>query len=299
MRPGEDGLSPTSIVLSCPLVFGSRLRLDFPQSILRILLLTHRTIQGAVSDEKGVCGLDGIFGARSFVRQGLAVAAANPQRNHSPKTKHQPMKKLLFTLITFVTCVAAFAQGKINLINDAASLVMFSSNSFVNPADASLRGQPIGNSTPLPSGVTLTAGLWGGTSLGALFLYSTTALTSTAAGSAGVIGPMHIQLTSPLINGIPSGTPIGASTPWFDVRVWDAAYATYDAAIAAGAYTGAGAPFQMNPGNSIAYPNTAGPSANSTWTEGPIYVGVLIPEPSTFALAGLAGAAMLILRRRK
>jgi hypothetical protein len=208
------------------------------------------------------------------------------------------MKKLILTSAMVVASMAAFAQGKINLINDSASLVMLSSSNQVSAADASLRGQAIGNSTPLPSGVTLTAGLWGGASAGALFFYSATALTSAAAGSAGVIGPMHILLSSPLINGIPSGTPITSSTPWFDVRVWDASYATYDLALQAGAYTGAGAPFQMNPSSTIAYPNTAGPGPNSTWTEAPIFVSQ-VPEPASFAFAGLAGAAMLIFRRRK
>jgi len=197
-----------------------------------------------------------------------------------------------------VASMAAFAQGKINLINDGASLVMLSSNAPVAAADQSLRGQPIGNSTPLPSGITLTAGLWGGATAGALSFYSATALTSSAAGSAGVIGPMHIQLNSPAIPGIVNNTTIGASTPWFDVRVWDASYASYDLALAAGAYTGAGAPFQMNPGPGIAYVNTAAPSGNSTWTEAPIFVSQ-VPEPASFALAGLAGAAMLIFRRRK
>jgi len=198
-----------------------------------------------------------------------------------------------------VASMAAFAQGKISLINDQASLVMLSPSNGVAAADASLRGLPIGNSTPLPSGVTLTAGIWGGATAGALSFYSATALTSAAAGSAGVIGPMHVQLNSPAIPGLPNGAAIGSSTPWFDVRVWDASYASYDLALAAGAYTGAGAPFQMNPGASIAYVNTAGPSANSTWTEGPIFVSQTIPEPASFALAGLAGAAMLIFRRRK
>jgi hypothetical protein len=212
------------------------------------------------------------------------------------------MKKAVLVFMASLACIASLAQGKINLINDGASLVMFAANGPINAADASLRGQPIGNSTPLPSGVTLTAGLWGGTNSSSLFFYSATALTSTAPGSAGVIGPMHIVLNAqpdgaPAIPGILNATPIGPSTPWFDVRVWDASYANYEAAFAAGAYAAAGFPFQMNPGPSIAYVNTAGPSANSTWTEGPIWMG-LIPEPSSFALAGLA-AAMLILRRRK
>jgi hypothetical protein len=217
------------------------------------------------------------------------------------------MKKLILTSAMLVASVAAFAQGKINLINDAASLVTLSTTGNVSTADISLRGQPVGNSTPLPSGVILTAGLFGGLTSSQLYLYSTTTLNGAAAGSAGIIGPMHVICAANattgalLINGIANGTPIGSSTPWFDVKVWDSQYLTYDLALAANAYTGAGAPFQMNPGPGIAYVNTAGPGVNSTWTEGPIVValGGTIPEPSTFAFAGLAAAGMLIFRRRK
>src|SRR5712664_1393519 len=103
------------------------------------------------------------------------------------------MKKLILTSAMLVASVAAFAQGKINLINDAASLVMLSTSGNVSNSDVSLRGAAIGNSTPLLSGVILTAGLFGGTTSSQLYLYSTTALTSATAGSAGIIGPMHIQ----------------------------------------------------------------------------------------------------------
>jgi hypothetical protein len=202
-----------------------------------------------------------------------------------------------------LVAAAAFAQGKVSLINDAGSLVMLDPTKPVAAQDVSLRGQAIGNSTPLPSGVTLTAGLYGGTTSTALFLYSTTALNSPAAGSAGVIGPAHFVLNAnatpgaPGIPGVANGTPITTSTPWFQVRVWDITAPTYDAALAAGLYTGEGAMFQMNPGSSIAYVNTS-PSANSTWTDAPIFVS-LVPEPGTFALMGLGTAAMLIFRRRK
>jgi hypothetical protein len=217
------------------------------------------------------------------------------------------MKKLILTSAMLVASVAAFAQGKINLINDSASLVMLSSSGNVSNSDISLRGQPVGNSSPLLSGVVLTAGLFGGTSSSQLYLYSTTALTGAAAGSAGIIGPMHVicqaNPTTGALNipGIANNTPIGSTTPWFDVKVWDNAYASYDAAFAAGAYTGASPLFQMNPGPSLGYVNTAPPSLNSTWTEGPIFValGGTIPEPSSVAFAGLAAAAMLIFRRRK
>jgi len=213
------------------------------------------------------------------------------------------MKKLLITSVLLACCAGAFAQGKVNVIGDTASPIILSATGPVNAADAGLAGQAIGNAVPLPSGVTLVAGLYGGTAQNNLFLYSFTAL-NVAANPAGTIPAYHVVLNAnagtgaPAIGGIASGTAIGASTPWFQVRVWDSAYATYELAYSAGKYTGQGSEFQLNPGPSLSYTFTAPPGANSSWVDGPISVS-LVPEPSTFALAGLGAAAMLIFRRRK
>ena len=192
----------------------------------------------------------------------------------------------------FVTAsLTALAQGKVILINDSASLVMF------------WNGQPLGNQVPLPSGVMFQAGLYGGTSSSSLFLYSTAPVNDQSGiAPPGSIQATHIVLSAqpngaPAIAGIASGTAIGAGTPWFQVKVWDASYATYEAAVTAGSgYTGEGAEFQLDPGPSIIYTFTAPPGPNSTWVEAPIYVG---PEPSTLALIGLGAATLWIFRRRK
>jgi len=213
------------------------------------------------------------------------------------------MKKLILTLALVAGCASVFAQGRVNFNNDSLSLITLSSTPGTYlAADAALAGQAVGNLVPLPSGLTLWAGLYGGNSQGSLFLYSVTALNSGSLGP-GSIPATHVQLAAnangaPLINPITAGTAIGASTPWFQIRVWDSRYATYEAAFGqAGAYTGESPEFQMNPG-SIAYINVGPAGANSTWVESPIVVG-MVPEPSTFALAGLGAAAMLIFRRRK
>ncbi len=81
------------------------------------------------------------------------------------------MKMLLSTALLAAAAATAFAQGKVNLINDAASLIVLSTtSSFLNPADISLAGLPVGNLVTLPSGATLVAGLYGGTSSSSLFL---------------------------------------------------------------------------------------------------------------------------------
>lgn len=213
------------------------------------------------------------------------------------------MKITLFSSLCLTASLTAFAQGKVNLINDAASLIVLSTDtSLVLAADRVLAGQPVGNMAPLPSGVTLVAGLYGGTSSSSLFLYSTVALTD-AAMAAGYIPATHIVLNAnaatgaPNIPGIPNGTPITAATPWFEVKVWDSAYPTFGQAIIGGGYVMLGAPFQMNPGPSISYPNTAPPGVNSTWTEGNIVMP--IPEPSALALIGLGAAAVMRFRRRE
>jgi hypothetical protein len=214
------------------------------------------------------------------------------------------MKKTLLTLGLVALSVAAFAQGRVNVLNDAPSPVQLDPTGLLMSADQGMAGQSV--STPLPSGITLMAGLYGGTSQGTLFLYSTWLLS--AAIPAGSIPATHVVLnanaTAPAIPGIATGTPFGPNTPWFQVRLWDSAFPNYQAALQAGAYIsdltrGAGQEFQLNPSPSaIAYTGTTPPGPNSGWIDGPILVQ-LAPEPSTFALVGLGVAGMMIFRRRK
>jgi hypothetical protein len=184
--------------------------------------------------------------------------------------------KTLIPTFAFVLLFSAvcLAQGKVLFVNDTASLVVLGRSIDVSQADAPLAHQPVGNLTPLPSGVVLSAGLYGGTNPASLFLYGTTLLNDTNA-PAGSIGPLHIILTAqpngaPQIDGIPTGTPIGPSTPWFQVKVWDSRFPTYEQAEG---YSGAGWPFQMNPGNRLASPRTAPAGPDTTWTDAPIVVG--------------------------
>ena len=81
----------------------------------------------------------------------------------------------------------------------------------------------------------------------------------------------------------------GASA-FFEVQVWVGNYANYAAAQAAGAYVGQSTVFNQVVKQS---PNT--PLQLTTM---PATI-LTVPEPGTFALAGLGAAALLIFRRRK
>jgi len=171
------------------------------------------------------------------------------------------MRKLLLITALSVASVAACSQGKVTLCNDQGSLYTIS-------------GQPIPISGPLPSGVVFDVGLYGGTNPASMTLQKAVLLNPTGGGG----GPG---------NGQPPSTHVicsfpGGSLAYFQVFLWDSAYATPQAAIAAGSYEGQNNIFQMIPGSSIQYPLiTSGGS--STWAtvgdESPIDVEGLSPVP--------------------
>jgi hypothetical protein len=105
----------------------------------------------------------------------------------------------------------------------------------------------------------------------------------------GVILPMHIILPF-----------AGGTLDYYEVKIWDSTYLNYDGAFAAGAYANHNNMFTMTAGTSIAYVPVNG-GGNSTWTavgnDSPFYC-VLIPEPSTVALAALAAAVLIVRPRR-
>lgn len=199
------------------------------------------------------------------------------------------MKKTILTLACVAASVAAFAQGKITVATDVnTSLVTFTTDTTRMLAnDVALAGHAV----PVILGAgqkPLVFGLYAGTSSTSLSLETAIAI-NTAAGTGqqdGSITPTHFTL------------------PWtgltyMEVKVWDSAYATYEAQAASGVrdYLGTGSLFSMTPGTSIAYPNIYN-GGGTTWSPAPIIIAAA-PEPSTFALAGLGAAALMIFRRRK
>jgi len=210
------------------------------------------------------------------------------------------MKKLILTLTASLACVAAFAQGKIAFANDSVHLVYYATDGSLRASDSALAGQGV-SSALMPVGVTLVADLYAGTSSTALTLHTSTSFSVTAGRWTGA------NYTD---NGLPPGTPA-----FFQVQIRDNAFATADAAAAAGSYSGKSIIFQSNPSSTIAFNSIVnhGSASFSTWTDGTfdmatqtgianakgVIVVATVPEPTSFALAGLGIAALTILRRRK
>lgn len=204
-----------------------------------------------------------------------------------------------------------FGQGRVRFENDSLRLVYFSPNSAsLYPGDQSLAGQAVPGGGMTLSGATLVAELWAGTATDAMFAESTVGFGTTPGTLAGT----NVVL--------PSSFPPGV-TNFFQVKVYDQSAGSALAAEFSSKYFGESSIFTAVPGslifNSIVH---SGAPAYSTWSagsvpldqppsggifpldqlppgaEGAIMLEAMVPEPSLFALIGLGGAGMLLLRRR-
>jgi hypothetical protein len=201
------------------------------------------------------------------------------------------MKKLLLTVTLCLACAAAFAQGKVRLVNDSLHLVYWQQGATAG--QGYLAGQ---------GGITLTIELWAGTSSTALSRVAVTDFAQQA--SAGTWAGMNVALPSP---NFPNGPT------FFDIEIYDVAGGSYSNAVNAGLYFGTSGMFTANSSSVAAYFSLVQhiSPAFSTWADGtvnldtivPGYRGAIglqtIPEPTTIALAGLGGAALMIFRRRR
>jgi hypothetical protein len=91
------------------------------------------------------------------------------------------------------------------------------------------------------------------------------------------------------MNGV-AGTYTMLVRAWYNGSGTPTTYATYAAALGASANTGQSALFSMN---------VTAPPAGVNPTLSPAFTVGVVPEPSTFVLAGLGIASLLLFRRRK
>jgi len=229
-----------------------------------------------------------------------AQTKSRKTKNHTTARTH--MKKLIVALTTALACVAAFAQGKISFQNDTVHLAYYSSTS---PTDSALQGQGVFAGAGMPVGDTLVADLYMGTDPNNLQLYTTTSF----GGTPGKWNAVNVS------SGFPGATPPGGAHVNIMTIIRDSSFTppnTISNGVAApyGTYFGESVEFQFTLGSSFTYPQMW--SASGNWPAGSQDMSALygagakgaiavapVPEPTSFALAGLGAAALLIFRRRK
>jgi hypothetical protein len=192
------------------------------------------------------------------------------------------MKKLLLTVTLSLACVAAFAQGKVNFQNNSLHLVYWDpSMGTAYAGHAYLVGD---------GGYQLSIELWAGTSSTSLSLQGTTDFVNQS--SAGTWVGRTLQMPS-----------VAAGANFFEILIHDTTNPNLhgDSGIFSANSSGGTAYFSLVQHISPAF---------STWADGTYNLDAVlpgargaimltVPEPSTIALAGLAGAALMIFRRRK
>lgn len=211
------------------------------------------------------------------------------------------MKKLVLAIAVGMVCVGAMAQGRVTFINTSRLVY--------------LQGGQVYSGGVVPEvGSALAADLYVGSTAESL-IYSGISQLNWSTTSPGLISTLNANLPSPFVG----GSTASPATKWYFqmvVRpVTEVPTAGSALALREGtAGYGYGQVFQ-------AFASTSGVSANnltqtfspvfSTWLAGTAAVTgavagqelrgalmVAVPEPASFALAGLGAAALLIFRRR-
>lgn len=182
------------------------------------------------------------------------------------------MKKLILTLALGVACVSAMAQGTVALGNAGAGL------------DAPVWLDSVGSAAG-KVGAGFVAQLWGGpagSAESALTAQGATTSFFTGAGAGYFAGGPRT------VTGV-----AGGSVAVLQVRVWNTAAGATWAEANANPLGIVGASGLVNITLSVPPATPPNMVGLTSWAVVPV------PEPSSFALAGLGAAAMLIFRRRK
>ncbi|MBE0544087.1 MAG: PEP-CTERM sorting domain-containing protein [Verrucomicrobia bacterium] len=182
------------------------------------------------------------------------------------------MKKSLLTLGCLLVGAVAYGQGTINFANIAGAAV----NAPVTQNDGLTR----------LAGAQFQVQLLAGSSADSLTAIAT-APFQTGGGAGYFVGGTQV------VPGV-----AGGATAWVQILAWDTtAGASYAAALASGMDNvyGFSGIFSVVTGN----PNAEPPGTPALLTGLESFSLVVVPEPSTIALAGLGLAGLLLFRRRK
>jgi len=195
------------------------------------------------------------------------------------------MKKYLSMLAVVAVAASAFAQGTVNFANNSSTLVKLPDGTSV-PKD-----QGYVQLLWAPSGTAATA--WNPSQNLTAWLAANPGWNAIATSIKPMVGAGRFSGGGITVPTATPGAPIQAA-----VASWASTAQSFDAAFTAGSPIGVTSAFALNTGN----PSTTPPGTPNPLTTATGFTGVnlvVVPEPSTLALAGLGAAALLIFRRRK
>jgi hypothetical protein len=188
------------------------------------------------------------------------------------------MKKAFLTIALFAATVVAYGQGTIKASNTTLTRTQVetgpSTGAFVN--------------TPTTAGL-INYGYFVGDTAASVALYGTVYGNSTV--TAGII-------LAPDLLAI-AGKDQG-STIWLQVRGWSASFGNdwLTASQTAGAYYGATATKSFVLAPAVGPGTVIWHGSNASQLQ-PLKMNIVVPEPSTAAIAGIGLASLLIFRRKK
>jgi hypothetical protein len=209
------------------------------------------------------------------------------------------MKKLLLTLTLVAAVVSAYGQGSINF---SGSVLNKLSTQYT---DGTGLGQVATTVGLMNYGVFYAAGA----TLPSTLPFFTGLLGVNSSTALGMIASSADRKT--LLANVPLGaeTSPGEADIWLQVGAWSASFGTDWAAAKTafqagqnGVAFGLSVPVNLN---ALGNPTISGAAMweGATGTNAKLVnafvIPVAIPEPTSFALAGLGAAALLIFRRRK
>jgi len=184
------------------------------------------------------------------------------------------LKKIAFTLALIASTVSVFAQGTVNFNNGGIV--------FAQTADRNVYLGQVGGT--LAVGTTYKAQLYVGADAASLVPISAAISSFRATAGAGTWSGGSRTLTDTAGKSYNAGESVMLS-----VRAWDVSTgATWDVATARGAST----PFAYTV-------PAAGSPPGAFYMEGLRAFAIVVPEPGTFALAGLGILGLVMARRRK